>query len=134
MQDRGGTGFDKGQFVVDWEAQTVTCPAGKTSLSSLPGTDHTTDEVIHVRCSRADRSPCPQRTFCAPREVKPREVLRSERAALPAARQRQTTEEVRAEDTARAGIEGIHQPPPADIHRSALARRQPLTDASAASY
>src|SRR3712207_8537302 len=31
--------------------------AGKTSLLWLLATDPTMDEVIHVRCSRADRSP-----------------------------------------------------------------------------
>ena len=31
-------GFDKAHFVVDWEAQSVTCPAGKQSLSWLPCT------------------------------------------------------------------------------------------------
>jgi transposase len=110
-QARAGTGFDKAQFVVDWEAQTVTCPAGKTSLSWLPVTDPTKDEVIHVRFSRADCSPCPQRALCTRRKVEPREVLLAERAeheALQAARQRQTTEAFRAEYAARAGIEGTH--------------------------
>ena len=35
-QAREATGFDKSQFVVDWERQVVTCPAGKQSISWLP--------------------------------------------------------------------------------------------------
>jgi hypothetical protein len=35
-QAREGTGFDKSQFVVDWERQVVTCPAGKQSISWHP--------------------------------------------------------------------------------------------------
>ena len=32
-QAREGTGFDKSQFVVSWERQVVTCPAGTQSIS-----------------------------------------------------------------------------------------------------
>src|SRR5512142_2457306 len=35
-QARAGEGFDKGSFVVDWDRQVVTCPAGKESISWLP--------------------------------------------------------------------------------------------------
>src|SRR5438477_10612107 len=35
-QARAGTGFDKAQFLVDWERKVVTCPMGKQSISSLP--------------------------------------------------------------------------------------------------
>jgi transposase len=32
-QARAGTGFDKSQFLVDWDRQVVTCPMGKQSIS-----------------------------------------------------------------------------------------------------
>ena len=35
-QARAGEGFDTGSFVVDWDRQVVTCPAGKESISWLP--------------------------------------------------------------------------------------------------
>jgi transposase len=37
-QARAGAGFDKGSFVVDWDREVVTCPAGKESISWLPNT------------------------------------------------------------------------------------------------
>ena len=37
-QARAGTGFDKAQFLVDWDQQVVTCPMGKQSISWLPNT------------------------------------------------------------------------------------------------
>ena len=37
-QARAGTGFDKAQFLVDWDRQVVTCPMGKQSISWLPNT------------------------------------------------------------------------------------------------
>jgi hypothetical protein len=30
---RAGQGFNKSQFLVDWERQVATCPAGKQSIS-----------------------------------------------------------------------------------------------------
>jgi transposase len=35
-QARENSGFDKSAFTVDWEKETVTCPAGKQSISWLP--------------------------------------------------------------------------------------------------
>ena len=32
-QARAGMGFDKSRFLVDWDRQRVTCPAGKQSIS-----------------------------------------------------------------------------------------------------
>jgi transposase len=37
-QARSADGFDKSQFVVDWDLEVVTCPAGKQSISRLPNT------------------------------------------------------------------------------------------------
>jgi hypothetical protein len=37
-QARAREGFAKAQFLVDWERQMVTCPAGQQSLSWLPNT------------------------------------------------------------------------------------------------
>ena len=52
-QAREGTGFDKSQFVVDWERQVVTCPAGKQSISWLPHTYPASgmaiEAVLHAR-------------------------------------------------------------------------------------
>jgi hypothetical protein len=36
---KAGEGFDRASFVVDWDAHTVTCPAGKQNYSWLPYDD-----------------------------------------------------------------------------------------------
>ena len=46
-QARAGAGFDKGSFVVDWDRQVVTCPAGKESISWLP--EHLPEERHGLR-------------------------------------------------------------------------------------
>jgi len=38
-QARAGAGFEKARFVVDWAAESVTCPAGKQRRSWRPVTD-----------------------------------------------------------------------------------------------
>jgi transposase len=37
-QARSDDGFTKSQFLVDWDRQVATCPAGKQSISWLPNT------------------------------------------------------------------------------------------------
>ena len=60
-QARAGTGFDKSQFVVDWERRVVTCPDGKQSVSWLPHANATTG--THGR--RASPSATARRAHCA---------------------------------------------------------------------
>ena len=52
-------GFDKSQFVVDWDRQVVTCPAGKQSISWLPNTYPKNGMVFEARFARRDCTPCP---------------------------------------------------------------------------
>jgi transposase len=110
-QARAGEGFDKASFVVDWDAERVTCPAGKHSLSWLPCTDPTKLAAIHVRFARRDCLACPLRSRCTKAKIEPRELMlqtREEYEALQAARQRQATAEFTAEYAARAGVESAH--------------------------
>ena len=51
-QARTGEGFDKSQFLVDWDRRVVTCPAGKQSLSWLPNTYPKNGIVWEVRFAR----------------------------------------------------------------------------------
>lgn len=55
------TGFDKTQFVIDWEAQVVTCPAGKKSYSWLPSNRPQDRCTYSVRFAKKDCHPCPHR-------------------------------------------------------------------------
>lgn len=110
-QIKAAEGFDKENFIVDWEAQTVTCPAGKQSLSWRPCVEPAKRAAIHIRFSRKDCSPCPSRSRCTHAKLEPRELLlqkREEYEALHMMRQRQTTPEFRAQYAQRAGIEATH--------------------------
>ena len=110
-QARTGTGFDKSQFLVDWERQVVTCPMGKQSLSWLPHTYPKSGMMWEVRFARKDCTPCPHRAQCTRAKKEPRIVglqAREPYEALQEARQRQTTEEFRQQYAPRAGIESAH--------------------------
>jgi transposase len=110
-QARTGTGFDKSQFVVDWEHHVVTCPMGKQSISWLPHTYPKSGMMWEVRFARKDCTPCPHRAQCTRAKKEPRIVglqAREQYEALQEARQRQTTEEFRQQYAPRAGIESAH--------------------------
>ncbi len=110
-QAKAGAGFAKAHFAVDWAAETVTCPAGKRSLSWHPVTDPTKDAAFHVRFARSDCLACADRTRCTRAKIEPRALMlqpREEYEALHAMRQRQTTAVFREQYAARAGVEATH--------------------------
>ena len=110
-QAQAGSGFAKGDFIIDWDARTAICPNGKRSFSWLTNPDVTKPETTVVRFSRRDCSPCPVRTQCTRRQVEPRELVlqpRVEHEALQAARRHQQTEDFKVQYAARAGVEGTH--------------------------
>jgi transposase len=110
-QARTGTGFDKAQFLVDWDRQVVTCPMGKQSISWLPHTYPKNGMTWEVRFARKDCTPCPHRAQCTRAKKEPRIVglqAREPYEALQEARKRQTTEEFRQQYAPRAGIESTH--------------------------
>jgi transposase len=109
-QARAGTGFDKSQFLVDWDRKVVTCPMGKQSISWLPNT-YKNGMTWEVRFARKDCTPCPHRTQCTRAKKEPRLLGLQEHEqyeALQAARQRQTTEAFHRQYAPRAGIESTH--------------------------
>jgi transposase len=111
-QARAGEGFAKSQFLVDWERQVVTCPAGKQSLSWLPNTYPQNGMVWEVRFARKDCTPCAYRAQCTKAKQEPRILglqAQEHHEALQAARQRQMTDTFRRQYAARAGIEGTHE-------------------------
>jgi transposase len=111
-QARAGAGFDKGSFVVDWDREVVTCPAGKQSSSWLPNTCPKNGVAFEARFARRDCTPCPLRSQCTRSKQEPRIIgllPREQHEALQAARREQTTEEFRSRYAARAGIEGTHE-------------------------
>ncbi|HMB07904.1 MAG TPA: IS1182 family transposase [Isosphaeraceae bacterium] len=111
-QARAGEGFDKGSFVVDWDREVVTCPAGQESISWLPNTYPQNGMVFEARFARKDCTPCPSRAQCTRAAKEPRIIglqAREHHEALQGARREQTTEEFRSRYAARAGIEGTHE-------------------------
>lgn len=111
-QARAGDGFDKSQFIVDWDRQVVTCPAGKQSISWLPNTYPKNGIMWEARFARKDCTPCPRRVYCTKAKVEPRLIGLQARdcfEALQAARKRQTTDAFRQQYAPRAGVEATHE-------------------------
>ncbi len=73
-QAREGTGFDKSQFVVDWDHRVVTCPAGKQSISWHRHTYPASGMAFEARFARADCTPCASRARCTRAKIEPRSV------------------------------------------------------------
>jgi transposase len=108
-QAQANQGFDIAHFTIDWEAQKVTCPEGKTSVLWKPGKDRWGNEVIHTEFARRECLACRSRPLCTRATTEGREMTlrpREQHEALQAARVQQETAEWKAEYAVRAGIEG----------------------------
>lgn len=107
-QAKAGEGFAASCFVIDWEAQTATCPQGKSSAIWQPTHDRQNHDVINIRFAQADCRDCPVRGQCVSSTRSRALTIRAHDhyLALQAARQRQATEEFKTSYAARAGIEG----------------------------
>jgi len=95
-------------FQIDWDAQVVTCPEGKTSCYWRPQTGPNGREEIQVRFAVSDCRSCEGRPQCTKAQDTPRSmtILAQEPfLALQAARQRQSTPEFKAVYALRAGCE-----------------------------
>jgi transposase len=110
-QARAGAGFDKAQFLVDWDQHVVTCPLGKQSISWLPNTYPKNGMMWEVRFARKDCTPCPSRAQCTRAKKEPRLIglqTREQYETLQDARKRQTTTAFHQQYAPRAGIESAH--------------------------
>jgi transposase len=108
-QAQADEGFDIAHFEIDWEAERVTCPEGKTSVLWKPGRDRWGNEVIHAEFARRECQACPSRPRCTRATTEGREMTlrpRELHEALQVARRRQETPEWKAEYAVRAGVEG----------------------------
>jgi len=108
-QARAGHGYDVSCFTVNWDNQTVTCPAGAQSTEWKPTFDRHDKEVIHVEFGRKSCAACAVREQCTRSKTTGREITlrpREQHVALQAARERQTTPEFKLVYAARSGIEG----------------------------
>jgi transposase len=111
-QARAGNGYARAEFTVDYDAQTVTCPQGKTSVSWTPCAQRGTDAIV-ATFSVNDCGPCPARTLCTTSSRKRRQLTvlpRDQAQAQAAARAAETTIPFQADYARRAGVEGtMHQ-------------------------
>jgi transposase len=100
--------FDQSQFSIDWEAKSVTCPAGQKSRDWGHIPDRHGKPSLRIRFPLPVCRSCPLHAQCTPVSAKVL-ILRPDQQsfqALQAARKRQETPEFRALYAKRAGIEG----------------------------
>ena len=110
-QARQADGLDVSCFAIDWDRQSVTCPAGKSSVRWTPGHDDQGDgqAIVAIQFDHKDCRACPLRPRCTQAKDGPRTMKlrpRDQHEALHVARKRQTTEAFKQLYAARAGIEG----------------------------
>ena len=122
-QARIEDGLRASQFVIDWEARQVRCPAGKLSKGWSESKGRTRHEQISVAFDPNDCGVCELRERCVASKKRARAMTvlpQAQHQALQAARLRQEGEEFRARYRTRAGSEGtISQGSRmADLHRS----------------
>jgi len=108
-QALAGEGFDQTHFTIDWEAQTATCPQGRTSTAWYPHLNTLGDDTIRVRFHPADCQPCPARAKCTRSKSAGRTLTllpKTRCLALQAARDYQKTQDFKTRYATRAGVEG----------------------------
>src|SRR5579883_501769 len=100
--------FDHSQFLIDWQAKRVICPAGQSSRDWGHIPDRHGKPSLRVRFPLRLCRSCPLHAQCTPVAAKVL-ILRPDEAsyhALVAARKRETTPEFRKLYAKRAGVEG----------------------------
>jgi transposase len=108
-QALAGQGYALSQFVIDWQAQTATCPQGKISEKWQPYTETTKGDVIFVAFSRQDCHQCVTRTQCTRSKQGPRSLKLSPQAnheILQTSRKEQKTKSWQERYKIRSGVEG----------------------------
>jgi transposase len=110
-QAREGKGFDAQSFVIDWEHEHATCPAGKTSVQWTPAIDNRDTAVIKIRFSTKDCRACPSLSACVRSTKKyPRRLItvrpKEQYEALKERRARARTADYQKDYATRAGVEG----------------------------
>lgn len=117
-------GFAARDFVVDFERQEATCPAGQTSNSWTMASTHSGKPVIKVKFASKACRRCPVLAKCTD-STPPRRTIsirpQAEYEALRDGRAREKTLDFAAEYARRAGVEGTI----AQAVRSHAARRTP---------
>jgi transposase len=106
-QARTTGGLTQAQFTIDWEARTVTCPAGHRNCTWERNRTARGQPVFRVRFEAATCHRCPLRARCTTRPPRQLTLLpQPQHDALCAARQRETTDAFQTTYRQRAGVEG----------------------------
>jgi len=108
-QAKAQTGYDIAHFVVDWKAQTVTCPQGNRSRFFSSSTDKQGDETITVRFHQNDCAACPARELCTRAVSGPRGLRfqpQEKHETLQQTRLEQQDPSFKERYKKRAGVEG----------------------------
>lgn len=106
-QARAGEGFDRTGFTIDWDAQTVCCPQGRTSACWTPAVQRGT-EVIVVKFAGEVCQTCPVKAKCTTAARGGRQLTlrpRPIQQALDTARAEQVTTGWQRRYARRAGVE-----------------------------
>ncbi len=108
-QARDENAFEREQFVVDWENQSVTCPNGKQNRFWKQAKGSQGRPTIQVQFDKKVRDLCADRARCTRSQINGRQLtfpLQAQYEALLDARQRQETDEFKGEYATRAGVAG----------------------------
>lgn len=108
-QARTAGACDVGCFALDWEARRATCPQGHPGGKRSGTTAPLGNTVITSHFAAAACRPCPCREHCTRPARGPRRLTlrpQAQHLALRAARRREATPAFKAQDAARAGMEG----------------------------
>jgi transposase len=108
-QARDETAFEREQFIVDWENQSVTCPNDKQSRFWKQAKGPRGHATIQVQFDKQICGSCADRSRCTRSQKSGRQLtfpLQTQYEALITARQRQKTDVFKDDYAARAGVEG----------------------------
>jgi transposase len=108
-QAREDQGFSLYDFVIDWDAQQATCPAGHPSLHWLPALNSRGKPIIRITFSKQTCRVCSVQPQCT-RSTPPRRAITVRpdtlHQTLFLAREREKTDDFAEQDAQRAGLEG----------------------------
>ena len=107
-QSQAGQGYGLEAFELHWDAEHARGPQGHWSITWRSRHNGAGDPVIRIRFARATCRACEARALCTRSQDAPRALTvlpHAPHVALQAARQRQETEEFKAQSALRAGVE-----------------------------
>lgn len=107
-QAEASEGFDLPHFQINWTAQRVACPRGKTSIYWHLTLDRAGKPIFAVCFSGKDYQPCPDRSKCTMAKAHGCRMLlcpQKEHEAIQQVRTWQQTEEFKKQYKVRAGVE-----------------------------